>query len=353
MHAFLLVVAATVIFLLVTLRVRWGDFPEDDIARLESEVLIGRRGFLPQQPDFKMLTSREYEKRLQQGTLSKDHDPKSVRRELLRQVRAKSTEVLPNSTRFFVFRNVTVPDEGDMVYLRYRFYLGSTAQSAQKQTQGVWGVRDPENEDAERTRFRMLHQSALSGTFHEIVIPGSLVAEDGLVVVSYLNDDPSEESVIFQAGDGPGLLVRETGFVSNYLRSIVLALLQLVFLAALGCTVGAAFSTPVAAFVGVSYLVIGIAVQAAVSAPITDEFGEFAYENVWDRVLHYVALGVDKVVVSLDDFDATSDLTRGRLVEFSRMGKALLGLVVLRGGILSAVGAWVLTRRELGAVIRK
>jgi len=94
-------------------------------------------------------------------------------------------------------------------------------------------------------------------------------------------------------------------------------------------------------------------VQGAVSAPILNEMGQYEYEGVGDRVLHYIALTVRRVIVSVDDFDATSDLARGRLVEIRRIGSALLGMIVLRGGCLAALGMWILTRRELGLAIRK
>ena len=161
------------------------------------------------------------------------------------------------------------------------------------------------------------------------------------------------ESAVFQVADGPVLLVRVTGFEANYVRSLLLAAFQIGFLAALGCMVGAAFSTPVAVFVALSYLLIGMTVRAAVDAPIRDEFGNVEYKHVVERLAHRTAEGVAAVVVSVDDLDATSDLARGRLIEWRRIGNDLLWLIGIRGGLIAAVGMWVLTRRELGTVIRK
>jgi hypothetical protein len=352
MNAVLLLVGAGVVLALVLWRVETGRFPEDQLAKLKSEALVGRRSFYPDRPNFKKLTNDEYDKRLKKGTLEKAHDKTMVLAEILRQVKANSTEVgAGTAPREFVFKNVRISGPEESMNLRYRFYAGSTSNSAQRMMEGLWGVQDPTDETGERVA--VLPQRVISGIFHEITVPGTFVDAEGTVRVSYYNDDPKKESAIFQIADGPTLLVRVTGFVANYCRSMVLAVFQIAFLAALGCTVGAAFSTPVAAFVGVMYLAIGLIVQSAIDAPLRDDFGDFEYKGKTDRVLHYIAMTVGQVVVSVDDFDATSDLARGRLIETGRIAVALFGLLLFRSGLLLACGMLILTRRELGTVIRR
>jgi hypothetical protein len=158
---------------------------------------------------------------------------------------------------------------------------------------------------------------------------------------------------MFQIADGPSVLVRVTGFAANYARSLLLAVFQIGFLAALGCMVGAAFSTPVAAFVAISYLIIGMAVRAAVDAPLRDDLGNYQYKGKLEMVTHRFAQAVSAAVVSVDEMDTTSDLARGRLIEWRRIGSDLLRLIVVRAGLIAAFGMWVLTRRELGTVIRR
>jgi hypothetical protein len=221
-------------------------------------------------------------------------------------------------------------------------------------------VADPKGQGA--ARFYEIRQQVLTGSFHELELPPDIVSEDGVVEVGYINPPPefqtgTEEdrgvSVVFQLADGPVLMARVSGFATNYARAMVLALFQIAFLAALGCTVGAAFSTPVAAFVAIAYLIIGLSVRAAIDAPLRDDFGRYQYKGVFDRGAHYLARGVGMVVVSVDDFEATGDLARGRLVEYSRLGRTFGVLVVLRSGLIALFGIWVLHRRELGAVIRR
>jgi hypothetical protein len=359
MHVAILLLSAVIILALVLWRTSRTEFPEEELRRLRSEVMVGRRTFTPQAPPFGQMVEDEYRQRLPE--LDKAHDPKTVKNEILRQLIARSGEIPPGAQRLWLFPKVHVSDPQEPLFVRYRFYSGSTGQSDQKEVPGIWVFRDPKGSTAEQDRFAPLRQKALGGAFHELPIPPVFVDSDGQLVLGYVNppgEDPEWGSqkpmpVIFQVADGPSVLVRVTGFVANYLRSLLLAAFQIGFLAALGCMVGAAFSTPVAAFVAISYLIIGMVVRAAVEAPLRDEFGNYQYKSKLEMVTHRFAQAVSAAVVSVDEMDATSDLARGRLIEWRQIGGDLVSLVILRGGLIAALGMWVLTRRELGTVIRR
>jgi len=352
MHLALLAFAGVIIWGLVLWRIERSGFSESELERLRAEAMVGRRAFRAEAPDFTELARREYHRRVQEGLLDRNADRNQAMYEILRQVKARAQEVPYNGTRVWVFRNVRMGASVDRIFVKYRHYVGdSRTRGSQKFTEGLWGVRDPRAGDD--GRFAMLPQRVLSGAFHELVLPAAAVDADGTLVLTYTNEGRDGGSVMFQHDDGPVLLVRVTGFTANYLRALVLAMFQIAFLAALGCTFGAALSTPVAVFTAVSYLVLSFTVQGAVSAPVPDLIGGFHYKGPVDRGLHYLAIAVSHVIVSVDDFDAVSDLARGRLIEISRLAAALGGQIGLRGGLLAAFGMYVLTRRELGTVVRK
>jgi hypothetical protein len=360
MNSVILFISASIIYGLVHIDLVRRHFSEGEMERLKAEVLVGRRAFVPTTPDFVAMARQEYEKQKAAGELNPKHDPEETLKNMVRDLKAKSTSIDGGGRKTWRFENVRVPEDTKNLFLRYRHYAGSTSQSSQRDLRGVWIVEDPHAKG--NNRELSMQQQVRTGTFHELAIPPNIISDDGTVVVSYLNpiEAPTEAtgedrntSVIFQTNDGPVLLARVSGFGTNYARAMVLAFLQIAFLAALGCTVGAAFSTPVAAFVAIAYLVIGLSVQAAVNAPLQNEMGEYEYKGVLDRGAHYLARGVSTVVVSVNDFDATSDLARGRLVEYKRMLDATLRLIVIRGGLITILGIWVLSRRELGTVIRR
>jgi hypothetical protein len=359
MHVVILFVSAAIILALVLWRTSRADFAADEVQRLHSEVMVGRRVFTPQPIPFNDMVEEEYRQRL--PTLDKAHDPKTVKAEILRQLVARSGEVAPGGQHFWEFRDVRIRDPKEPLFIRYRFYVGSTSQSDQKEVPGLWLLRDPKSTDQERFYPATGAVKALGGAFHELRADPAFVGEDGRLVVGYLSPaaetgawgDMKPAPVIFQMADGPTVMVRVTGFAANYVRSLLLAVFQIGFLAALGCMVGAAFSTPVAAFVAVSYLIIGMAVRAAIDAPLRDDFGVFQYKSNVEMVAHRFAQVVGAAVVSVDELNTTGDLARGHLIEWRRIGGDLLWLIIVRAGLIAALGMWVLTRRELGTVIRR
>lgn len=363
MNGAILFVSALIIYGLVLWGLHRHRFDAAEMARVRSEVLVGRRGFQPVTQDFASEARKEYESRKAAGKLEDGHDPKAMLAEILRLTRAESTGLRPGDPpKMWRFENVRVPKGTTNLYLRYRNYAGSTSQSAQREMAGSWVIVDPLAENSNNRLHTIEVPKALTGTFHELSLPADFISADGVVELGYVNPLPTNQpttgedrgvSVIFQLSDGPILMARVSGFAANYARAIVLALFQIAFLAALGCTVGAAFSTPVAAFVAIAYLVIGLSVRAAVEAPLRDDFGNYQYKGILDRAAHHLAQGVGLVVVSVDDFDATSDLARGRLVEYGRLAEAFSILVVIRSGLIALLGIWVLHRRELGTVIRR
>ena len=364
MHAIILLVSAVVIYGLIQFRIyhetRNGRFTKEEIATLNKEIRVGRRQFNPDRADLRDKVESEYARR--KNTDLKGLPQDMARAEVLRQLKAQDGEVQPGQTKVWHFKNVT--GKGDSIFLRFRLYSGTNEALKQRTMPCLWSVRDPNTPPGVEAGFQPVALTeVMGGTFQEVTLPKACIdtKNENSVTLMFLNPEggapvwrgTEPSAAMFQEKDGPVLLIAVSTFHGNYCRAIFLALLQIAFLVALGCTVSAAFSTPVAAFVAVTYLVIGLSVSAAIDAPLRGTDGKIKYKNVFDRSAHYLAIGVGNVVVSVNDLDATSDLARGRLVERRRIIHSLISLLVLKTGIMSAIGIWILSKRELGLVIRK
>lgn len=364
MHTVILIVSAAVIYAFIQGRVKYetakGHFSKDEIEQLNKEIRIGRRAFYPEPGKFDAKIEEEYARKKDE---LKGQSAASAKAEIRRQLVAKDGEVAPGDRKVWTFRGVS--GKGDTLYLRYRVYSGSTSASSQVDMPCIWGVRDPSAPPEVTDPFVYDPNTlyAMGGSFHEIRLsPNCIDKNNGHTVqISFVNPPAGHKfwrgvkasSAVFQSNDGPVVMVAVASFFDNYCRAILLAIFQLAFLTALGCTVSSAFSTPVAAFVAVTYLVIGLSVQPAIDAPLKNDDGTYKYKGFSDRAAHYLAMGVGQVVVSVDDLDATSDLARGRLVEGLRLTRSFFSLLLFRTGMISAIGIWILTKREMGAVIRK
>lgn len=394
-----------------------GLFTEEDIQKLRQESLVARREFRPTPPDLQNAVVEEYRKRVNQGVINVNVTDElaakqAIMNELLENVMSNIT-MKPGETKSWSFNNVRIPDKDAVIYLRFRMYSNDTMTTDQRQIPLDIGVQVFADENGKRqprtgavpevwyTEFTGKPFMMPGGSWQEIsTIPpsvkrdaeGTLTLTEGTLPVyaKMIVDDESKDQVrvtfrnlsdlllppaesipadeesqdeyrklvrnatgVFQVADGPTLLCPVASFLDNYLRTMLMAIFQLAFLSALGCTVGSLFSTPVAVFVAVAYLIIGLVVPAATSAPLRGDNGRFIYKNVWEHGAHYMAQGVQALVVTVDDLDCTGNLANGRLVELSQLNMAFLKVVLLRSGLLALIGIYCLTRRELGLVVRR
>jgi hypothetical protein len=324
------------------------DFPPRERERLKAEVLLARREFAPPEPDFWKLADAEYARRRDRNELAPGHDPAVVRAELCRQVKARSAELPAGGARGWKITGITPPPAGaPAVFLRYRLYVGDPSAKTQPPAGGRWEFRSRDD------RTYLVPERGAGGVFRELPIPPELVHDDGTLEFAFLNIGQESASVVFQPGDGPSVLVPAAGFAENWTRASLLVLFQLAFLAALGCTVSAVFSSPVAVFMAAAYLAAGLLVGPAVSSRIHADDGSYVYKNRLDQASYWLALGARAAVVSLNDFDAADDLAAGRLVTNRRLAGSFAVLIGLRTLPLALLGIWIFSRRELGLVVRE
>ena len=392
-----------------------GLFTDSDIQKLRQESLVARRQFRPKLSNLQERVVKEYEKRVSQGIVDARSDELAVKKEIMQDLMAEATRNItlkPGAQHTWEYENVVLPKEDPIIYLRFRMYSNATNNTDQRQIPldlGFQVYADENGKEQPRSGGGIPFASYAEAQGTPFVMPGgswqelSTISvnapknEEGLVVLtesqipvyagmivnhdakdsakvvianmsavpdksSIPEDDESKRAydrmvrnatAVFQYADGPVLLCPVTSFLDNYFRTMLMAFFQLAFLAALGCTVGALFSTPVAVFAAIAYIVIGLVVPTAIDAPLRMEDGSYTYKNVWEQSAHYMAKVVQTLVVTVDDLNCTGDLANGQLVEYNKIGWSFLKVLVIRSGLLALVGILCLYRRELGLVVRR
>lgn len=344
-----LLLCGVVVYGVLQWKLRSGEFTEAELGRAQREVLVGRRTYRPEQPDFASIAESRYQDLQAEGRLDPGHDREAVLRELGRQAKAASTEVGFGQVRSWLYNGIGGTAEADRLFFRYRVFVDSTSSSQQRETFGVWRVANPAV-DGEAEGDAFLPQRVMGGSFHELAIPLALVSEDGRLVVGYLNQDPRASSVIFQVEDGPSILVPVASFAYNYVTGLAILVVRIVVFAVLGCAMGAMFSSPVAVFVSMVYLLLSVLVDAVFRSGGIASGGGSPFGASYGFGLAYL---VDAVVISLREFDVPGRLAQGRLVGWGLFARVALFQLLLRGLPLAALSIFVLRGRELGKVVRK
>lgn len=355
----LLIISLITVYCVVMYRYRTDDrFTQADRRQIASEVLVGRRVFMPTRPDFAQMARQALQERMKQtGVLSSEAQDK-LYAELLQQIGASYSELSPGQVKGWIFENL--PEIGnEPLFLRYRPYLGKVSSEDQRQTYVQWVVMRPSGEavlpSGERVAASEWPQplserpeQIFSGFFFEKTIPSEwqVISPDRKVKVAVSNFDRFGEKHYYQPADGPKLLLRICGFEGNYLRMIAVLMIQMMLLSGLACAFGGFLTMPTAVFVVASYLLLG-----SFSALLTDQ--SFFVSTAWDQVGQSLAKLLLVIVIPLQAFDVTELLSTGELIEYSLIWKLFLYYFILRGVPLFLFGIWMYRKRELGLAVRK
>ena len=355
----LLMISLAAVYGIVMYRYRSDDrFTQADRRQIASEVLVGRRVFMPTRPDFAALARQELQERMKKTGVLDDESQDKLYAELLQQIGAGYSELAPNQIKGWIFENL--PDIGEEpLFLRYRPYLGKVSSEDQRQTYLQWVVIRPSGEavlpSGERVAASEWPQllsdepeQIFSGVFYEKTIPGEwhVISPDRKVRVAVTNMDRFGDKHYYQPADGPKLLLRICGFEGNYLRMVVVLVVQMALLSALACAFGGFLTMPTAVFVVASYLLLG-----SFSTLLTDQ--SFFVSTAWDQIGQNLARLLLLVVIPLQAFDVTELLSTGELIEYSLIWKLFFHYFLLRGMPLFLFGIWMYRKRELGLAVRK
>ncbi len=367
-HLILLFLATTVIYFLILAMFNRQDFPEAERTRIRNEVMVGRRVFRPEAPNFTELSRnllQEKLQRLQKQGVSVDMSPAAQEKMLddaRREVVSAQAEVRYNVPRQWVFKNLP-KEPGKSLFLRYRSYIEKVATEGQRMTRAWWAVGIPQLKNQGETGsvfdgagqeyeiyyvpLSQFPEQVMSGTFHEkeLRTEWKMITPDNEVYFTYLNYDDSHTNQYFQPADGPKLLIEVCSFFENYLRTVLVIALELIILAGLGCTFGGFLSMPTAIFVVISYLLFGS--FAVYMSSIT------FFSGAADYIGHYIGKFLLWIVIPLQAFDVSGLAAAGELVEYFYIWQLAYSYLLLRAVPLFALGMLLYWRRELGLVIRK
>ncbi len=354
---------------------------KEEVFKVENEVMVGRRVFLPDLPDFDARARRELGRRIK---LAKENSPGAVPTDASRQLQnvrnirkelvAQYAEIKFDKYKDWTFSGLP-PDYKKPLYFRYRVYVGKISSKEQREVRGTWGTKwyfeinkddntvkggekQPKQFDSTFVLLRPLMRQIMCGVFNEIEFyrpyritadgERRLISEDGQVTVRFMNNDPERATLFFQISDGPKLLIKVTGFFQNYMRAVLMIVLQLVILAGIACAAGAVLSMPTAIFVVISYLLFGIFASFLVGTDIT-----MPGTTGFDLVGYWVSRFLMLIIIPMQKFEVSRYVSNGELIEFSYICKVFLSYFMLRGLPIFLLGIWLYWRRELGLVIRK
>ncbi len=315
---------------------------------LRTQVLVARG--VAQAPDYNADIDARTEQLLQERltqTRIAGADLTLARRQIREQVKAVYQLVPPQYSREWQIDLGFAKNflHGKPLQLRLKF---NTARGSESGTfVGLWQVGVPGSPNV----WRSEPMSLSPNTYHEFEIPPDLFNNQGVLTVDFLNANTT--TLLFPLEDGMAVWYPQGGFTLNFARGLGIIFCWMALLAAIGLASASFLSFPVATFFSLALLVVvfssGTLAGAVASGTITgvnEETGVSGY-SIADSVLIPLFKGVLALVNVVKNFSPIDSLSTGRAISWSELGAAFGQIVLLFGGVISAIGIRLFARREL------
>ncbi len=321
--------------------------PPEQQAILRNEVLVARASIKEESLDAEIESQSEQllQERLKKNPVS-GADVQEVRKQIREQVRAQFQVVPPGGYRpWLIDLGLAKNSLRDQpLYLRVKFNAADKSPSGT--FRALWQAGVPETPRLWRDQMSLAPE-----TFHEFQIPANLFDEKGVLTILFLN--PNDTALLFPLEDGLEVLYRQGGFGLNYARGLGIIFCWMALLATVGLAAASFLSFPVAAFLSLGILTIGLSSGTLSNAVTEGTVMGYNAEagTAGHSMIDLVAIPVFSVLLKLiklaKDFSPIDALSTGRSITWGQLGLAVAQIVLLLCGIVSLIGIIIFNRREL------
>jgi hypothetical protein len=345
-NAMLLALSGTAIICL--LQWRSGHLPTEEQKVLRDEIFVARASLKERLPDLQPQIDKFARQRIAEleKTDPADVNEAEIRKQVTAEAMAAITTVPPGYGRFWVIDLHRLPERTQNEAFRVRVKFNSSDPNPETTYDTYWTVGPRDS-----SRVARLHEALPPDSFQEFDVPPHLLDDKGRLIIEFFN--ANEASLVFPTEDGFELLYYENTFVVNFIRGLLIILCWLALLASIGLTAASQLTFPVAAFVSMAVLLMGLSsgtLQTVVDQGTITTYnataGGFGHSPL-DPIFVPLFSGALKIIKLVQSFSPVDFLSTGRSITWGLLGLAVAQIVLLMGGIFCVMGIILFSRREL------
>jgi ABC-type transport system involved in multi-copper enzyme maturation permease subunit len=344
LNAVLLALAGGAIFILLQWRAH--RLPPDQQLILHQDIFVSRASARERTPDLTPQVEFYMKRAVKDPSTMTGFDLAEIRKQITEGLKSQYTDLAPGMAHLIGIDLHTLRDHlrDQPLQLRIKFQTANANPETQFIT--LWRI-GPTNS----TRQVELTETFPADSFQEFTVPPNLLDDQGHLWIEVGN--PNEVNLTFPLGEGIELLYPESTFGVNFMRGLVIIFCWLALLASIGLAAASFLSFPVAAFVSLAVLFIGLSsgtvstvVEQGTITGYDASKGGYGHAAV-DFVVVPVFRGALKIINLVQNFSPIDSLSSGRSIRWGQLGQAVLQIVVVLGGFFCVVGIILFTRREL------
>ena len=330
---------------------RSGKLEPRQQAILREQILVARGSAKPASIDAEIEseTQRIFENRLKTAPVDKV-DVAEVRRQIREGVKADAQVVPPSYVKQWQIDLGFAKNylKGRLLQLRIKF--NASQKNNADHYLGMWQIGVPQKTLLWQSESMSMPQD----TFQEFTIPPDLFDADGVLTVSFMNQNENI-ALLFPLNDGIEVLYPEGGFALNYVRGLAVIFCWMALLSALGLMAASFLSFPVATFFALGLIIVGLScgtlsetVESG-SVGVGNEETGAAGHSMADIILIPAFKGILTVAGFVKSSSPIDSLSTGRSITWEELGTVFGQIVLLIGGGIAIIGMLLFNRRELAA----
>ena len=353
----LVATSGALIFFMLTHRA--GNLPDNERQKIESEILVARSAVRVPVPEISRQVAEvlgqddRFQKLRNDPTAEARQNAALLVQQAGEQLKQFYQMIPPGLERRWEFDLSAVKDQiaNEPLFLRFKFNAGDEYDPKSHLCQ--WRVGEGSKQRwPEDGSYKV--STLGSSAYHEMKLPPGLIPDDGKLHVNFLNQN--EKPIIFLLQDGPEILYREDGFAMNLARGLGIILCWLGVITAMGLMASSFLAFPVAAFLSFGLLVVSFStdtleqeIEEGGIAGVDHETGKINEEDrmMLDRLAVGFFRGLLVVVNQVWDYSPVDKLSSGRTISWAELSQAFATVVLLIGGLFSALGIFAFHHKEL------
>jgi ABC-type transport system involved in multi-copper enzyme maturation permease subunit len=313
-----------------------GGSSGEDVVAMRQSVLTARQEFVPDAiPGLNEKAERELARQIRQRLVEPDSGLARVRGEIMA---ARSMVFAGKCVDWPVTLSQSAFEHArhDSLSLRYRFHCDPTERVP---ASGVWHI------SSGAANAKVAVSNVLDGV-HHLMLPAGFKPDAEKINISFKSS--SDNPTLYFDPERPvTILVHRGGFAGNLLRSGLALICFLAAVAAIGLTMSAMFSFPVAAFCAAAII---FAVVLAGSFSEVDVEREHSHHSADSRLVQvtepaivFLKHATDNITVNLP----ISDVSGGMFFGYRRLAELVVLLLLLTPSVCGLVAVMVLSQKEM------
>ncbi len=337
----LLSIFSAVIYTVTIYTPRFVNASEQELTEANNQFLTARAALTVPVADVTAEVRERYEELKKLDRLPQDYTQEEIIAELTKQAQLARRAAGVGDVLDWEFDNVKPLARSMFIRFKYDVF----PNPPDSQVYGRWFAGDSQyikyGEQPKTPIFDELFKHA-ARTFHEIEFPAEVVPENGRLAIAFMNAPLNDTTVIFPP-DGLEVLYKADSFTSNFVRSVLLILFRLIFLACLGILASTFLSFPVAIL-----LCLVLFLTASFSGFVIESF-DFLSRNI-GIVYSYTLKWAIRLLPQFDEYNPAKFIVPARLLSWSVLAKCALFMVGIKAFLVFVLGLLIFSYKEIARI---